>query len=186
MRVRPRRGRRAALKRWQGRVSAVSRTRPNHSALELFFCDFSAARPRFVARLVRSDSPQSRGPSPRADPPSPRPSRSASEVARARLRGLPHAPYVLARTPVPIYCYLLLLVGLLPFLLPSNRLIILYSYHYAYHVLLVTTLLLLVVGYSGVYITKTRGLRICWPQYVHTYLQCYTSWLVVRAVSNCG
>ena len=62
------------------------------SALELFFCDFSAARPRFVARLARSDSPQSRGPSPRADPPSSRPLRSASEVARSRLRGLPHAP----------------------------------------------------------------------------------------------
>ena len=62
------------------------------SALELFFCYFSAARPRFVARLARSDSPQSRGPCPRADPPSPRPSRSASEVARSRLRGLPHAP----------------------------------------------------------------------------------------------
>ena len=61
------------------------------SALEPFFCDFSAARPRFVARLARSDSPQSRGPCPRADPPSPRPSRSASEVARSRLRGLPHA-----------------------------------------------------------------------------------------------
>ena len=45
------------------------------SALELFFCDFSAARP-----------------CPRADPPSPRPSRRASEVARSRLRGLPHAP----------------------------------------------------------------------------------------------
>ena len=48
------------------------------SALELFFCDFSTARPRFVARPARSDSPQSRGPCPRADPPSPRPSRSAS------------------------------------------------------------------------------------------------------------
>ena len=62
------------------------------SALELFFCDFSTARPRFVARRARSDSPQLRGPCPRADPPSPRPSRSASEVARSRLRGLPHAP----------------------------------------------------------------------------------------------
>ena len=62
------------------------------SALGLFFCDFSAARPRFVARLARSDSPQSRGPCPRADPPAPRPSRSASEEARSRLRGLPHAP----------------------------------------------------------------------------------------------
>ena len=92
VRVRPRRGRRAALARWQGRVSAVSHTRPNHSALELFFCDISAARPRFVARLARSDNPQSRGPCPRADPPSPRPSGSASEVARSRLRGLPHAP----------------------------------------------------------------------------------------------
>ena len=61
VRVRPRRGRRAALARWQGRVSAVSHMRPNHSALELFFCDFSAARPRFVARLARSDSPHSRG-----------------------------------------------------------------------------------------------------------------------------
>ena len=36
------------------------------SALELFFCDFSAARPRFVARLARSDSPRSRGPCTRA------------------------------------------------------------------------------------------------------------------------
>ena len=134
--IRPRPGRRAALARWQGRVSAVSHTRPNHSALELFFCDFSAARPRFVARLARSDSPQSRGPCPRADPPSPRPSRNANEVARSRLHGLPHAPYVFARTPVPIYCHLLLLLGLLPYLLPSNRLIILYSYHYTYHVLL--------------------------------------------------
>ena len=80
-------------------------------------------RPRFVARLARSDSPQSRGPGPRADPSSPRPSRSASEVARSRLRGVPYAPYVFARTPAPIYCYLLLLFGLLPCLLPSNRLI---------------------------------------------------------------
>ena len=62
------------------------------SALEPFFGDLSAARPRFVVRLARSDSPQSRGPCPRADPPSPRPSRSATEVARSRLRGLPHAP----------------------------------------------------------------------------------------------
>ena len=62
------------------------------SALELFFCDFSAARPRFVARLARSASPQPRGPCPRADPPSPRPSRSVNEVASSRLRGLPHAP----------------------------------------------------------------------------------------------
>ena len=62
------------------------------SALEPFFCDFSAARPRFVARLAHSDSPQSQGPCPRADPPSPWPSRSACEVARSRLRGLPHAP----------------------------------------------------------------------------------------------
>ena len=36
------------------------------SALELLFCDFSASRPRFVARLARSDSPQSRGPCTRA------------------------------------------------------------------------------------------------------------------------
>ena len=35
MRVRPRRGRRAALARWQGRVSAVSHTRPNHSPVSL-------------------------------------------------------------------------------------------------------------------------------------------------------
>ena len=62
------------------------------SALEPFFCDFSAARPRFVARLARSASPQPRGPCPRADPPSPRPSRSVNEVASSRLRGLPHAP----------------------------------------------------------------------------------------------
>ena len=95
-----------------------------------FFCDFSAARPRFVPRLAPSDSPQSRGPCPRAGPPSPRPSRSSSEVARSRLRGLPHAPYVFARTPVPIYCYLLMLLGLLPYLLPSNHLVIVYSYHY--------------------------------------------------------
>ena len=63
------------------------------SALEPFFGDFSAARPRFVARLAPSDSPRSRGPCPRAGPPSPRPSRSASEVARSRLPGLPHAPH---------------------------------------------------------------------------------------------
>ena len=187
MRIRPRHGRRAALARWQGRVSAVSHTRPNHSpvslqrpvcrgssyspAVTLFFCLFlvldrhdyrvtacvhrcntGRTRPRFVARLARSDSPQSRGPCPRADLPSPRPSRSASEVARSLRRGVPHAPYVFARTPAPIYCYLLLLLGLLPYLLPSNRLIILvlYSYHYTYHVLLVITILLLVVGYSGV------------------------------------
>ena len=68
VRIRPRRGRRAALARRQGRVSAVSHTRPNHSALELFLCDFSAARPRFVAWLARSDSPHSRRPCPRADP----------------------------------------------------------------------------------------------------------------------
>ena len=36
VRVRPRRGRRAALARWQGRVSAVAHKRPNHSVLELF------------------------------------------------------------------------------------------------------------------------------------------------------
>ena len=36
------------------------------SALEPFFGDFSAARPRFVARLAPSDRPQSRGPCPRA------------------------------------------------------------------------------------------------------------------------
>ena len=36
--------------------------------------------------------PQPRGPCLRAGPPSPRPSPSASEVARSRLRGLPHAP----------------------------------------------------------------------------------------------
>ena len=59
------------------------------SALEPFFGDISAARPRLVARPASSDSPRSRGPCPRADPPSPRPSRSASEVARSRLRGLP-------------------------------------------------------------------------------------------------
>ena len=59
-------------------------------------------------------------------------------MARSRLRGPPHTPYVFARTPVQIYCYLLLLLGLLPNLLPSNRLI-LYSYLYTYHVLLVIT-----------------------------------------------
>ena len=56
------------------------------------FRDFSAVRPRFVARLAPSDSPQSRGPCPRVGPPSPRPSRSASDVARLRLRGLPYSP----------------------------------------------------------------------------------------------
>ena len=61
-------------------------------ALEPFFGNFSAARPRLVARLAPSDSPRSRGPCSRAGPPSPRLSRSASEVARSRLRGLPHAP----------------------------------------------------------------------------------------------
>ena len=43
------------------------------SALEPFSGDFSAARPRLVARLAPSDSPQPRGPCPRAGPPSPRP-----------------------------------------------------------------------------------------------------------------
>ena len=43
------------------------------SALEPFFGHFSAARPRLVARLAPSDSPQPRGPCPRAGPPSPRP-----------------------------------------------------------------------------------------------------------------
>ena len=42
------------------------------SALEPFFGHFSAARPRLVARLAPSDSPQPRGPCPRAGPPSPR------------------------------------------------------------------------------------------------------------------
>ena len=54
----------------------------------MFFGDFSAARPRFVARHARSDSPQSRGPCPRAHPPHPRPSRSASEVPRSPTRAL--------------------------------------------------------------------------------------------------
>ena len=63
-----------------------------HSAVEPFFGDFSAARTRLVTRLAPSDSPRSRGPCPHAGPPSPRPSRCASEVARSRLRGLPHAP----------------------------------------------------------------------------------------------
>ena len=35
VRVHPRRGRRAALARWQGRVSAVSQTRPSHSPISL-------------------------------------------------------------------------------------------------------------------------------------------------------
>ena len=39
---------------------------------------------------------------------------------------------------------------------------------------------------SGLYITKTRCLLIYWTRYVHTYLQCYTLVLVVRAVWNCG
>ena len=43
------------------------------SALEQFFGDFSAARPRLVARLAPSDSHQPRGPCPRAGAPSPRP-----------------------------------------------------------------------------------------------------------------
>ena len=75
--------------------------------------------------------------------------------------------YVFARTPVPIYCYLLLLLGLLPYLLPSDRLIILYSYHYTYHVLLVITILLLVVGYIlqkdvvYVYTGPSTSIRTC-------------------------
>ena len=145
-----------------------------------FFCDLSAARPRFVARLAPSDSPQSRGPYPRAGPPSLRPSRSASEVARSRLRGLPHAPYVFARTPVPIYCYLLLLLGLLPYLLPSDRLIIV-RIQLPLHVQRIVSNNYTAIG-SGIYITKTRCLLVYWPQYVHTYLQCYTLVLVVRAV----
>ena len=62
---------------------------------------------------------------------------------------------------------------------------ILYSYHYTYHVLLVLRNNDTAIG-SGLYITKTRCLRIYWPQYVHTYLQCHTPWLVVRAVWNRG
>jgi len=61
-------------------------------ALEPFFGDFSVAGPRLVARLAPGVSPQPRGPCPRAGTPLPRPSRSASEVARSRLRSLPHAP----------------------------------------------------------------------------------------------
>ena len=112
-------------------------------------------------------------------PPSPRPSRSASEFARLHLPCLPHAPYVFARTPVPMYCYLLLLLGLLPYLLPSNRLIILYSYHYTYHVLLVITTSYTAIG-NGLYITKTRCLRIYRPQYVHsTCSAIHHGWLCV-------
>ena len=51
------------------------------SALELFLCDFSAARHRFVARLARSDSPQSRGPCPRIRP------RRGRRAALARWQG---------------------------------------------------------------------------------------------------
>ena len=58
----------------------------------------------------------------------------------------------------------------MPYLLPSNRLIVLYSYHHTYHKLLVITMLLLVVGY------------IYWPQHIYTYLQRYAPLLVVRAV----
>ena len=89
----------------------------NISTEALFFCDFSAAKRRFVARLSRSDSPQSRGPSPRADPPSSRPLRSASEVARSRLRGLPHAPQsqpCFFTTTSLLYIYVLLLYSPLP------------------------------------------------------------------------
>ena len=101
MRVRPRRGRRPALARWQGRVSTVSHTRPNHSP-------------------VSQPAPRLRGP-PHA------PNQSPVSLRRPVCGGLvPPAPYVFARTPAPIYCYLLLLLGLLPYLLPSNRLIILY------------------------------------------------------------
>ena len=92
-------------------ASEVTRSRlrglphaPQSQRPKAVFLRFLRRWPRFVARLARSDSPQSREPCPRADPPSPRPSRSASELARSRLRCLPHAPYVFARTPVPIYC----------------------------------------------------------------------------------
>ena len=70
-----------------------------------------------AAAATRSDSPQSRGPCPRADPPSPRPSRSASEVARSRLRGLPHAPQsqpCFVTTTSLLYIYILLLHSPLP------------------------------------------------------------------------
>ena len=75
----------------------------------------------------------------------------------------------------------LLLLGLLPYLLPSDRLIIVYSYHYTYLVSNNYT----AIG-RGIYITKTLCLRIYWPQYVHTYPQCYTLVVVVRAVWNWG
>ena len=94
------------------------------------------SQPFFTARFHVSAVPHTR------------PNRSPVSLQRPVCRGpVPQAPYVFARTPAPIYCYLLELLGLLPFLLPTNRLIILYSCHYTYHVLLVINILLLVVGY---------------------------------------
>ena len=158
VRVRPRRGRRAALARWQGHVSAVSHTRPNHSALKLLFCDFSAARPRFVARLAHSDSPQSRGPCPRADPPSPRPARSASELARSRHRS-PTCAVRLRTNPGTNILLFVTAVGppaVLDSLKPLNNVIQLplhvpciVSNNY-----FVPGILLLVVGYTSKYIKK--------------------------------
>ena len=62
---------------------------------------------------------------------------------------------------------------------------ILYSYHCAYYVFLVINTSYTAIG-SGLYITKTLCLRIYRPQYVHTHLQCYKPWLVVRAAWTWG
>ena len=69
VRVRPRRGRRAALARWQGRVSAVSHTRPNHSPVSqpCFSSPRSPTRAPITALFLYNDQSvgvllQSRGP----------------------------------------------------------------------------------------------------------------------------
>ena len=136
------------------------------------FCDFSAPRPRFVARLAPSDSPQSRGPCPRAGPPSPRPSRSASEVARSPSPRSPTRAVRLRTNPGPNILLFITAVGppaVLASLKPLNN-----SIQLPLHVPCIVSNNYTAIG-SGIYITKTRCLLIYWPQYVHTYLQCYTS-----------
>ena len=114
VRIRPRRGRRAALARWRGRVSAVSHTRrtSSHEPQYQYTAIYTAVGPPAVLASLKP-------------------------------------PNNIIQLPPNVPCVV------------SNN----YT----------------AIG-SGLYITKTRCLLIYWPQYVHTYLQCYTLVLVVRAV----
>ena len=114
MGIRPRRGRRAAIARWQGRVTAVFHTR------RMSLHEAGTNILRFITAV---------------GPPG----------VLASLKPLNNT----IQLPLHVPC-----------IVSNNHTVI----------------------RSGLYITKTRGLRIHWPQYVHTYLQCYIPSLVVRAV----